>query len=265
MKGVSFPTPLFVVGSGRSGTSILCEALASHPTVSPKANIGEAPFIAKFFDFLADYEDSKWHVDSYRSNFKERQELIFNLLFRLSSDSTYTPKRSTGCTHWVSKYIYCTPKNFNTSVHYFDSFAINIVRNGIEVIDSAMNFSGFSHLTFEEHCLRWSDQVMTFNFLDTHENGLTIKHTDLVRNTSDTFEKIYQRLDMEFSEFPINYIRQIIFNSSFSENRIALPTDIEDYFLSRVSKIWMSWDNERRDTFTKICGDAMNHYNFSYE
>ena len=55
--------PIFVIGTGRSGTSILLQAMGAHPLIF--AARGEAPLISFTGDFMASFESMDRVVHNY--------------------------------------------------------------------------------------------------------------------------------------------------------------------------------------------------------
>ena len=152
-------SPVFVSGIGRSGTSAVISALSEHANVVSPNRIGEAPLIQEFLNFLRDFENespySDYHLENYQLEKADRIKLYSSMVSSLQYgfDVSQAPAEQQ---YWIAK-VSLSEENYLKALEVFgDVKVIHVMRNGIEVVNSARHFEGFSDLSFEQLCLLYT-------------------------------------------------------------------------------------------------------------
>lgn len=254
--------PLFISGIGRSGTSALLKAMALHPSVYSAEKIGEAPFISSFLNFLAQYENNSPLVDynlkNYRLEANDRYA-IYSQLMVLNQCGKGIDLQEPGKKYWIAKTSLNT-EAYEKAKEIFGEVRISyIMRNGIEVINSARNFEGFAALSFEEHCRRWKENIESSEYLFDYPLVSVVKHDQLVADAENTFASIFSSLDLDADAAPADFINTNLFNSSFDETTKDAQT--KKNFDNRL-KAWDSWSAEEQKHFVDNCDAVMQKYDF---
>lgn len=254
--------PIFVSGIGRSGTSALLASLASHKSMHQYPRVGEAPFVTSFLNFLVDYEDkspgAEYNKKNYRLEDAERKAAIADFL--ILNQCGQALSNETEEKYWVAK-TSLLEGSFNKAVEIFDEVrCVYIMRNGIEVINSARKFDGFKALGFDEHCRRWLDNIRFCRYLHDREFCSVIKHDQLVKFPEDTYKKVYKDLGIAYDEAPANWISSNIFNSSFDSTAKGVSTS--SVFDNRVVDAWSEWSEEEKSQFIEKCDPIMREFGF---
>ena len=255
-------TPLFISGIGRSGTSAVISSLAKHKSVVEPDRIGEAPIINHFINFLIDYEDKSpdrdYHFKNYQLDSAGRDAAFSNLLsslqYGVDINATDAEKSI-----WIAK-VSLGEEAYRKACSIFSQLrVIYVMRNGIEVVNSAKSFHGFASMTFEQLCRRWANNLETCRYVHSSALCAVIKHHELVTDPKSVYQSVYEQLQMEADEAPANFIGTTLFNSSFDKTASVKSTS--GVFDNRLA-CWDDWSKEEQNTFVDICDDHMIEFDF---
>lgn len=264
-------TPVFVVGGGRSGTSIMLRALGVFDEIV--AAPGETPL-------LTTVGDVAWHHfcltdrigDYYRNALKIKRNklecLLIHLGFRFGFGTVFPliavlkckytvgrPTKLLRVRRWAAK---TSPKEKHAQglkAIFPGCQIICMVRNGIDVVGSRMKYKGFSSLPFEEHCMNWRDTVSKYAYVDRLDWGIVIRYEDFLSDQASTLSKIADFLGCHGNyDGVVHYVK----------TNVLHPLDKSDQsvsdaaaFLNSRNACWHSWNEEQRRTFIDICGSDM--------
>lgn len=255
-------SPIFISGIGRSGTSAVISSLAEHQQVIAPDRVGEAPIVQHFLTFLCQYEDQsperEYNLNNYQLEAPERARLFSSLISSLQygKDVSLAPDSEK---YWVAK-VSLSHDTFVKALEVFGGLRIiYVIRNGVEVVNSAKHFEGFAHLNFEELCRRWSDSIVELRYLMDEQTCAVIRHDELVSDPRKVFNAVFEKLGMQNDSAPAEFIDSTLFNSSF--NAMSKKDDVGTIFNNRLS-CWAQWSESERQTFIEICDEHMQDLNF---
>ena len=249
--------PIIVCGIGRSGTSALLNAISLHPEVVHSSSVGESPFISDFMSFMNQINNKgSWYTNNFHVSIPERQIAVADFLYNLHVP-ILDRQKVTETNKFYAVKAFPNSENIQTTLEYLPGLRIiYIIRNGIEVVNSHLNYHGFNNLTFEECCKRWALSLNEYKFLENSTFATFIRHEELVVNPKKVFDKIFSEAGMSYSIEPESYIKNSLHNSSFSNDKSCDVLSI----LSERSRALEGWSNEMKNTFHMICGSKMNEY-----
>jgi len=124
---------------------------------------------------------------------------------------------------------------------------IYIVRNGIDAVQARSNwFRGENaEIPFVGLCRDWVHRVEKYSKL--YRSGaapvLPVRYEELVLQPDDFFQKVFQFLGVDHHPGSAAFVNK------------KLGTTTRDEIFGKST--WDSWDLEKRETFGKVCGDAM--------
>ncbi|MGE0232806.1 MAG: sulfotransferase, partial [Flavobacteriaceae bacterium] len=238
------------------------KSLGEHPEFDKASAVGEAPFISSFFHFLKDFEETSpnasYNTKNYRKGQIERQEIFRGMIEKLHTSGSAVDKK-----YWTSK-ISLNMENYRFFEEIFPDFGvIYIIRNGIEVVNSARKFTGFMDRSFSDLCRRWQQSLARSAFLERSPRCALIRHEDLISNPSDTMSGAFIHLGVTENPGPGNFIDSTIFNSSFSASSSNVEGNSAQTLAHRRVEAWESWSREERQTFLDVCGEEMRRHAFA--
>jgi len=140
-----------------------------------------------------------------------------------------------------------------------DLRVVYVLRNGIEVVNSARSFGGFAHLTFKEICQRWSGNIELCRYVHSTPMCSVVKHHELVNDPVNVYETVYRELKMENDLAPAQFIKTTLFNSSF--DKTSNVKSIASVFDNRLA-CWDEWTSAEKDTFLENCDELMMEFEF---
>ena len=258
--------PVFVIGSFRSGTSVLANALGQHSAFWYSSS--EANFVCAMFSRLdlgdlynrADYWFQRQEIT--REAFSAYVGSGINALFTVRSEG----KR------WIEK----TPRNSliaHVLAEVFPGAAfVHILRDGRYAVHSmnhffnaideqtqtkwrAMGYAPAWGIDFRTACRTWRDHVraaMEFQ-RERPERCLTVRYEELVSNPEPGFRVLTRFLGEPYEHAPANFLRSNRIQSSF-------PDTSEDPSPRGRSDPWEEWTPEQRRIFLEEDGPAMLEY-----
>ena len=257
--------PIIVSGIGRSGTSAVLSSFNTHKSIIEIPRIGEAPFITAFLDFLIEFEDKSPAADYNRKNYRlseeSRREAISEFLMLMQCGIPSDSVNDSENKYWITKTSLVQESFEKACELYGEIRCVYIMRNGIEVINSARKFVGFKDLSFKQQCKRWLQNLEECQYLQERPLCCTIKHDELVKEPDQVYRSIFQALDIPHDDAPSKWISENLFNSSFdSTSKLASTNNVFD---NRLSNAWSDWSDEEKDEFITLCDSTMCEYNFS--
>lgn len=258
------PQAVFVTGIGRSGTSALLKSLGEHPDFVKPVTFGEAPFIDSFLSFLKTYENDPaskmYNLASYKVQPDERYNIFSEMIYKLHVKPAKGHELKK-VSYWASK-TSIRAETYEKMGELFGPFQVlYIIRNGIEVVNSARHFDGFKALDFKKLCARWRDSLVSNRFLEAESNCTMFRHQDLIQDPYTVLQFAFERMDINHSDGPANFLAGNIFNSSFSATQQG--ADNASVFKERLKEAWQSWSQEEQAIFLEDCGDEMLRYGFT--
>ncbi len=261
-----YNNPVFVVGSGRSGTSVLLQALGKHKQIL--ALPGEAPFYTSvggdtyLFEFA---ENSEYYTNSLNV----KKTYFYNAFKRIGFESA--AGQYYGLTHIINTIIK-TRKNL-FSIKYFGvktfpsekpfkglnflfpkAKYIYIARSGIDVVNSMSKYHGFKERNFQTHCEAWTNEAMKYRYLIKADNCIFVRHEDLVENPTTFFEKIFDFMALPLDQKVVEFVTTTVVHPLDKGDR--KNTDAKAEFKARTSP-YFQWTLEQKELFNAICGDMM--------
>jgi Sulfotransferase family len=266
--------PVFIIGSPRSGTSVLGWALHQHSHLWTShesdllfnlyggGHVGNALHHVDEAFYRAKSRPGTWlqEHDVERAEFLEYLGLGLNALFT---------NRSQG-KRWVDN----TPVNtliVDVLVEMFPSaFFLHILRDSRRVLHSMMNFrnmlgdeselveSGFLPrfaTDFREGCKCWCLYVdRSMDFCARHPTRcLTVTNEELVADPHKGFSKICGFIRVPYEDGPANFFRSNRINSSF-------PNALEKVSGLNSSDPWKQWTPEQKQIFFGEVGPTLVRY-----
>lgn len=253
--------PVFIIGSPRSGTSALAWALAEHDAFWTS---GETDFFYHLFGQGRLHEmwvacgggtTTSWMA----KNGVSRAEFAASMGFGLNALLT---RRSAG-KRWIDQSPTYTAMVGELAVLLPDALFVHIMRDGRNVVHSMIN-TGFDALwatDFTEACRTWAwfvEQSVAFGEREP-DRYLAVPHEFLSENPVDCFAGLYDFLDVEYAEEPVEFARSRRINSSFQpdgpmdEKHLAPPQP------------WKTWTAEQRKIFAEEAGRVFVEHGFGTE
>jgi hypothetical protein len=268
-------SPVFIIGSPRSGTSVLAWSLAQHTQLwtSGELHILYSLFGTQAFDQRFDKERQlprSWFEREGvgKGEFLRCIGLGLNALFSSRS----------GGRRWIDQ----TPVNtlmVNTLADMFPgALFLHILRDGRRVVNSMINFHNSLEAgersailqagwyppwarDFGEACKTWCTSVeVAMEFCKLNPTRcLTVRHESLAADPERWFREILLFLGVPYEDAPAAYFRSNRVHSSFQHAGKASG------HAPRGSDPWHEWSLDERGVFSQVAGPAMVKYGLASE
>lgn len=242
--------PIFIIGSPRSGTTVVAWALSQHPQLWTG---GEFHLFHRLFgdDRLEGFLDKEL---TFPGTLKRGNVTRAEFLERLGSGFDALFLRLSGGRRWIDQ----TPINTFIADTIADMFPtarfIHLLRRGQEAVNSMIHFAD-AHAQesrddlvalgyfpkwatdFEFACREWARSVeAAANFVRTHpERSLTVGYDQLAAHRDDFFATILEFLQCAQDSRPANFARDYRLNSSFGGGAaMRAPTTSSDWSVAQT-------------------------------
>jgi GT2 family glycosyltransferase len=263
------PAPIFIIGSPRSGTSILAWSLAEHSELGTEAESDIFYYLLKDDHLQRAYETSVARTDgSWLSNhgidleqFLAYVGLGLNAMLTSTSDGR----------RWIDQ----TPANTlvvdRLAEMFPDARFLHILRDGRRVVHSMINFHramGDQEAVermrnagrlppwtsdFGDACRTWARFVrIAVDFSRRNpERTHTVTNEQLITDPDDAMRAVLEFLEVPQEPGPAHFLRDNRINSSFavSGSSEQAPT--------ALTEPWREWPDERHQVFLEIAGATM--------
>lgn len=260
-----FHRPIFQVGASRSGTIVLYKALGTHPRILSMPS--ENPFTTYVAAGVEPFEHGE-ETDYFRESVKVSREYLYERLRELLFETTAGPQmgfktlaKAAAKGGFFRKRFWCV-KCFPLEHHaraltvlYPEAKFIYIVRNGIDVVQSRTKFPAFRDQPFDHHCRFWLRAAEKFEYLTRWPSALEVRQEDLLMRPEDVFGRIARHLDIEDHPNPVEYVKTTLVHSR-GDKATHTNTDVRKSLMERPPS-YETWDASQRETFKRLCSDAM--------
>ncbi len=264
----SLNNPIFIVGTGRSGTSILLQALGKHPDII--SFLGEAPFLTSIGGNASLFcsENAEFYCSSLKTDIHYFYHTLSRLGLEVAGGEHYALKRHIEAfhynkyhckTHWCTKTFPTENVTQGLLKVYPNAKFLYIVRNGIDVVNSMTKFHGFRDREFTNHCHVWRDSINKYRYLTLHKDALFLKHEDLISDPDIFFSSIYNHLDLKASQLCIDFTKNNIVHPLDQPNQNKQNAILQ---LKNRQSPFKSWTTDQQQTFISICSEAMNELHY---
>jgi glycosyltransferase involved in cell wall biosynthesis len=261
--------PVFIIGSPRSGTSILAWTLAQHSELFTENESDIFYYMLKdghlerAFEISVARPDGTWLAN----HGVELRQFLAHLGLGLNALFTAT---SSGL-RWVDQ----TPSNTlvveRLAEMFPDARFIHLLRDGRRVVHSMINFHralGDQEAVermqkagrlppwatdFRDSCQTWARLVgIASDFCERHpDRSLTVTNERLITEPGEAVRAVLEFLGVPYEAAPAQFLRTHRINSSFAgsgRSEHAPPT---------LSEPWREWAPERRSVFYEEAADTM--------
>jgi hypothetical protein len=250
-------SPIFVIGSPRSGTSILAKSLAEHPDL-----------------WTSDETQILWdlfHDDRVAANYR-RGDLSWLRRQGIEKDDVFAflglgvnalLTRQSGGRRWLDHTPIYTLIVDRVAALFPGAKFVHIVRDGRRVVHSMMNYLNIYPgdpaaipwaSDFGAACRAWANHVeAAASFEERHpDRCLTVRNEALVEDPSGGFRRILAFLEADHDDGPATCFATTRINSSFGGASRERPPDP-----------WQDWSAERRERFAEIAGPWMDRVGYA--
>lgn len=268
------PNPVFIIGSPRSGSSILAWSLAQHSQLwtSDESDIlyylfGSA-HLEKAFETARARPGGTW----LRKEDVDKREFYGYL--GLGINALFTSRA--GDRRWIDQTPLYTLIVDLLADLFPGALFLHILRDGRRVVDSMINFennlgpelkakmASAGRLPpwasdFTNACTTWSRYVETAMAFGASHSArcLTITNEALVEDPHQTFSDIFGFLRVAYEDAPIDYIRTHRINSSFPQQDPIRPAGP-----GRAVDPLELWGLDQRETFITLAGPTLTKCGF---
>lgn len=268
-----FHNPIFVVGEGRSGTSVLLQALGKHPLILSVQ--GEAPLITSIgsivhlFEF-SDKVKKDYHLRALQCSkgylYDHLRRLCFEIcagkeygLKRVMKRFLYNPISFFKICYWANK-TFPSEDVANALLRLYPTGKfIYIVRNGIEVVHSKTRFHSFRDIEFRQHCQSWKNHIEKYRYMKGIKSAIQVRHEEMVKNPDEVFRKIFAFLGIAYRNNPAEFVKTTIVHPLDEATHLGI--NVQELFAKRRPP-YENWSSEQRDLFNSICGESMREVGY---
>lgn len=251
--------PVFIIGSPRSGTSVLAWALAEHPDFWTS---GETDFLYHLFG--RDQIDETWSISGAPGGWLERHGISRpELLGALGLGLNSMISKRTGGRRWVDQSPTYTAMVPTIADLFGEALFIHIMRDGRSVVQSMVS-SGFNTpwaTDFAEACRTWAwyvDRAVAFGSQEPNRY-LAVPYSFLSENPHACFRVIFEFLDADFSEASGDFLTTTRINSSYQ------PDGPRDNDYRGPTSPWEQWTKKQQQTFVREAGRSFVENRFGTE
>jgi hypothetical protein len=250
---------VFIIGSPRSGTSVLAWALAEHPDFWTS---GETDFLYHLFG--RERLDEMWSVSGTEGGWLHRHGVTRpELMNALGLGLNALISTRTGGRRWVDQSPTYTAMVPAISELFPESLFIHIMRDGRSVVQSMIS-SGFNTpwaTDFTDACRTWAwyvDHAVAFGAQEPNRY-LAVPYSFMNENPHACFRMILEFLDADFSEAPGEFLASTRINSSYQ------PDGPRDGEYRGPANPWEDWSKEQRRIFIAEAGRSFVENRFGTE
>lgn len=259
LKSSAIKSPIFVIGSARSGTTVLSKCLSSHPNL---AGAGEALALIHLCHMFTEL-----HLGDpqYLRDYLDQDDIL--LLMQRFSDQIFSgiqTKQGKGRNVEHSPW-YSSISPF-IDLLYPDAIYVHITRDGREVVDSlGKSFEEgrrWAGSTLEERIKLWVDLV-TLSMRPKRyspDRYIQVDYRDLCNYPKGVLEVILNKVNEEFSYEMLKPLK-IHHAPNSNSPRVGLKENdprLEGKPLITKNYSWSShWNNKDREIFIKLAGKTM--------
>ena len=272
------PNPVFVIGSPRSGTTVLARALNRHPDFWASDETLFMP--ALFGGGRVEGEIERW-TSRPRGSWLRRQNVSreeFLSYLGMGLNALFT-NRSEG-KRWIDHTPHHALMAEALAAMFPGAYFLHILRDGRRVVHSMIHLSsklsederenkrawrgggsGPAWTTdFKKACETWrKTSAAALDFCEKHpERALTIQLKELEQDPLGGFAGILKFLQAAPSDAPARFFASHRINSSFSKS-VTLGNQVFD----KISEPWETWTAEQKEIFTREAGKGLAGYGFS--
>lgn len=233
-------SPFFIIGTQRSGTTLLTRMLSAHPELFIQNEMGDWGVFDKPYSPEQLHERIVNKLGSHGVNVKDLQEK--GML-------------------WGWKDPMLTPHIFELAASYPDAKFIVLVRDPRAVVASYIDNAWGLGTNAYTGALRWKNEVAhQLTLLNVYPNRcLLLKYESLINNTAECLESIVHFIGVEYSDSMLSYHEKPL---EFSQNASNVNTR-KPISQDSIDK-WRRTLNQRQiGTINSVCKDLMQRLNFS--
>ena len=265
-------SPIFVVGSGRSGTTAINDCLSQHQAVKGSRN--EIPLGLHLLEMIYQAADGPvytWYQDSLAFSLPDLLSRVRRILFESVWGEHYGLRQTMGVlqgsmqqnrryTNWTGK-LFPLEHQVN-QVHSIFSNArfIYVIRNGAEVVHSMGMFGAFKDISFAERCTFWAESIEKYNYLQQHSYATTVRHEDFVDDPRKEVERICEHVGIAFNSAMLVRAQSVLTHPQNAKT--DLSTDVKSTLQNR-DKPYSLWSADEQKLFDDICGPWMQELGYS--
>ena len=263
--------PVFVVGSGRSGTSILLRALGKHTSI---LSLDEAPFISYIGTLVHPFEfreNRDYHLRNLRVPQKDLYDGLRRLCFESAAGGNYglasvqngpgLVAAATGEVRLWSAKIFPNEREALGLIRLFPEVKfLYVYRNGCSVVNSMGHFGKMKERTFRENCSIWARNVEKYGYLPGLTSAMTVRQEDLLSQPATVFRQIQEFIETDRIESaPADYAESTLVHSLDQTTKAGV--NVKQILQDRPAA-HSNWGAEQMETFKAICGDAMSQLGY---
>jgi hypothetical protein len=266
--------PIFVIDTGRSGTTVLLEALGAHPNLL--AAWGEAPLVRDFGRLAQEFTADDTNGVYLRATNHLSDRRYLSTLRRLAFETTFgrdgglymrcrataerlvkyrkSPLRLRMISHWCAKTFPDVESFDGLQALYPQARFLWIVRNGLDVVHSRTRFKGFKSIDFAKQCRTWADSIETYSWVAETDRPLELRHEHLLSDPNAFFTRVHEFLTLRQHPGPANFAKSTLIHPL--DQKTQPGTDVKRALEQREAG-WTQWNDDQIQTFRETCGQAM--------
>lgn len=264
--------PIFVAGPGRSGTTILMEAIGTHKKVITLS--GEAPLISQIgkLVYLHEFAGNKHY---YNDSLKISKKYLYQCLRRICIESVggkyyalpaiirsqgkyllrYNINNiSINKSFWCTKMIPKSKEAMGLTKLFPKVKFLCILRNGIDVVQSRISFFGFSKLDFGTQCRTWVNSIKNLNYMNHLDSALVVRYEHLVNQPRRFFQEICSFIGLPYDNRMVDFIKKNMIHPLNENTKVGINVKA---ILDARKPSYKNWNSKQLEIFKKICCPTM--------
>jgi hypothetical protein len=264
---LSRPPYLFLIGVGRSGTTVLRKSLGLHPRIyyTGTENQIVTDVLGAAFSNCTLPERARMMLVTQPVYDRIFERALNELLWQ-------DPEKISDCIRTAS--FAMPPELPAYLLQVFPKACIlHLVRNGIQVIASRQLHPFFQHMPFEEHCTRWARAFQFYQWGQAQGTQYHLfRHEWLHEESTLRAElgRVYAWLDISWDEAPLQNMLSRRYHptrhpgetASTQQGYAEMSPAERDALEQTRTRRWQFWSETERVTFESICGEAMRGFGY---